>query len=467
MSDQPLQRRLEAILAADVAGYTRLMEEDTEGTVAAWKTARDDVIDPTIAAHLGRTVKLTGDGFLAEFPSVLDAVHCAIALQEKLASSPLDFRMGINLGDVLDDGKDIYGEGVNLAARLEGITDPGGICISGSVYEQVRNRIDVVYEDRGERELKNVSAPLRVYAIRMGRAGIAPNPDELAAVAGHVDSADRQRVTFCTSADETRLAMATTGDGYPLVKTGHWLTHLEHDWHSPIWHPFLTELGTRFQVTRYDARGNGLSDWSVADFGFERFVEDLEAVVDAAGLDRFALYGTSQGAPVSVAYAVRHPERVSHLILHGGYVQGRTVRGSIEEREQGEAMLTLIRHNWGKTGSPFLKAFSSLFIPTATTEQIDSLVELQRQSTTPENAANLRAAVDRFDVTNLVDRVVTPTLVAHARDDGVQPLEEGRKLAAGIRNSEFLMLDSTNHVILEHEPAWNVLFSVIRGFVLD
>ncbi len=302
-----------------------------------------------------------------------------------------------------------------------------------------------------------------------GRSG-ARDAEQAAPVAADetpAANALRQRVRFCTSKDGTRLALATTGEGFPLVRAGHWLTHLEHDWHSPVWRPFLDELGRGFRVSRYDQRGNGLSDWSATDFSLERFVEDLEAVIEAAGLETFALYGTSQGAPISIAYAVRNPERVSHLILHGGYVRGRLVRGSVEEREQGEALLTLIRHGWGKQGSPFLKAFSSMYIPDGTTEQIDSLVELQRQTTTPENAANIRAAVDSFDVAGHLESVAVPTLVVHARNDGVHPLDEGRRLAAGIGNSEFLMLESANHTILEHEPAWDVLFSGIRSFVLN
>ena len=167
MIDRSIERRLSAILAADVAGYTRLMEEDTDGTVAAWQAARDDIIDPTVDGHSGRLVKLTGDGFLVEFPTVQDAVNCAIALQRALASSTLDFRMGINLGDIIDDGRDIHGEGVNVAARLEGLAEPGGICISGGVYDQVRNRIDAVYEDMGKQQVKHVSAPVQVYAIHI------------------------------------------------------------------------------------------------------------------------------------------------------------------------------------------------------------------------------------------------------------------------------------------------------------
>ena len=177
MADQTVQRRLAAILAADVAGYTQLMEKDADGTVAAWQAARADVIRPNALDHSGKLVKLTGDGFLIEFPTVLDAVNCAIAVQKGLVISTLDFRIGVHMGDIIDDGEDIHGEGVNVAARLEGLADAGGICISGSVHEQVRNRIDVTYDDLGEKEVKNVSAPVRVYAIRLdGTPTLAPAP---------------------------------------------------------------------------------------------------------------------------------------------------------------------------------------------------------------------------------------------------------------------------------------------------
>jgi DNA-binding winged helix-turn-helix (wHTH) protein len=275
-----------------------------------------------------------------------------------------------------------------------------------------------------------------------------------------------QRVAFCRSRDGTRIAYATSGAGYPMVKAGHWLTHLEHDWHSPLWRPLLSQLGQRFSLMRYDQRGNGLSDWSVTDFALERFVEDLEAAVDAAGLSRFALYGTSQGAPIALAYARRHPDRLSRLVLHGGFVKGRLVRSGAD-REQGLALLTLIRHGWGKANSPFLKAFATLFIPDGSREQIESLAELQRLTTSPDNAAALRWAFDHFDVSDLLDGIAVPTLVIHANDDGVQPLDQGRELAAQIPGAEFLLLESRNHVLVPEEPAWPILFDRLERFILS
>ena len=161
-----MERRLAAVLISDVVDYTKRMEEDTEGTVAAWSEARDTVLKPKVAEREGRIVKFTGDGFLAEFNTVQTALECAIDLQNNLADSTLEFRMAVNLGDIIDDGEDIHGEGINIAARLEGLAEPGGICISGDVYNQVKNRVDAEYEDIGLQEVKNVAEPVKAHMVR-------------------------------------------------------------------------------------------------------------------------------------------------------------------------------------------------------------------------------------------------------------------------------------------------------------
>lgn len=299
---------------------------------------------------------------------------------------------------------------------------------------------------------------------RRGFRFVAPVEDLDNGAAGAVatsSEAQVQRVRFCRSADGTRIAYACSGAGEPVVKAGHWLTHLELDWSSPLWQPLLLELGRHAQIVRYDQRGNGLSDWEVEDFSLGSFVSDLEAVVNAAGLDRFTLYGTSQGAPIAVAYAVHHPERVRRLILQGGFVQGRLCRASAAEREQGEAYLTLMRHGWGQEGSPFLQAFSALFVPDGTAAQIQSFAELQRSTTSAENAVRLRRAVDLIDVGELLPQLRVPTLVIHSRNDGIQPLEQGRLLASGIPDAEFRVLESRNHVIVPQEPAWPLLIQAL------
>ena len=223
MSDQPVQRRLAAVLAADVAGYTRLMEEDSEGTVAAWQVARDGVIEPAIGARSGRVVKLTGDGFLAEFPTVEDAVNCAIDLQAGLLSSSLDFRIGVNLGDIIDDGRDIHGEGVNVAARIEALAEPGGLWISGSVHQEVRNKLDVGFEDQGEQVVKNVSVPVRVYRVQMERRGDAAAPaDDVAVAADKPALAVLPFDNLGGNPEEDYLADGMTEDIITALSKFHW-----------------------------------------------------------------------------------------------------------------------------------------------------------------------------------------------------------------------------------------------------
>jgi DNA-binding winged helix-turn-helix (wHTH) protein/pimeloyl-ACP methyl ester carboxylesterase len=274
-----------------------------------------------------------------------------------------------------------------------------------------------------------------------------------------------QEVHFCKASDGVRIAYALAGQGPPLVKAANWLNHLEYDWESPIWSHLLHALAAEHRLVRYDARGNGLSDWEVDELSFEAFVRDLESVVDAAQLDRFALLGISQGCAMSIAYAVRHPERVSHLVLYGGFARGRRQRGSPDDIENAAAIETLIRQGWGQENPAFRQMFTSLFMPGATAEQMQWFNDLQRMTTSPDNAVRLRRVVDDIDVTDLLAQVTTPTLVLHCRSDAVQPFEEGRRLAAGIPGAHFVALEGKNHVILESDPGWNRLLDEIGGFL--
>lgn len=275
----------------------------------------------------------------------------------------------------------------------------------------------------------------------------------------------RQEVLFCTSGNDVRIAYAKVGAGPPIVKTGNWMNHLEYDWDSPVWSHLLRWLASERQLIRYDARGNGLSDWEVQEISFDAFVRDLEAVVDAAGLDRFALFGASQGCAFSIAYAVKHPKRVSKLILYGGFARGRRIRGSATDIDQADAMLTLMRTGWGQANPAFRQVFTSLFVPGGTAEQMEWFNELQRKTTSPDNAARIRLVSDNMNIVDLLPRVVTPTLVLHCRDDAVQPFDEGRYLAANIPGARFVGLDGKNHLILESDPGWPRFKSEIESFL--
>jgi pimeloyl-ACP methyl ester carboxylesterase/DNA-binding winged helix-turn-helix (wHTH) protein len=275
----------------------------------------------------------------------------------------------------------------------------------------------------------------------------------------------QQQIHFCTACDGVRIAYASAGQGPPLIKAANWLNHLEYDWQSPVWSHLLQALARQFQLVRYDERGNGLSDWDVDDISFEAFVRDLESVVDAAGLQRFALLGMSQGCAVSIAYTVRHPERVSHLVLFGGYARGRRVRGSPEDIEKAEATLKLMRLGWGQENPAFRHIFTSLFIPGGTIEQMSWFNELQRMTTSPENAVRIRGAMNDIDVTDLLEQISVPTLVLHGYHDEVVPFEEGRLMAARISGARFVALEGRNHLLLESDPAFGRFLEEIKTFL--
>lgn len=264
----------------------------------------------------------------------------------------------------------------------------------------------------------------------------------------------RHEVRFCSAADGPHIAYAAVGDGPPVVKAGNWLNHLEYDWESPIWSHLLHWFAVRHRLIRYDARGNGLSDWDVGDVTLDSFVSDLEAVVDAAGLDTFSLFGVSQGCAVSIAYAVRHPERVKKLVLYGGFALGRRLRGQPVDAEQAEAMLTLMRTGWGQENPAFRQFFTSLFVPGATPEQMEWFNHLQRITTSAENAVKMRLVSDFMNVVDLLPKIKAPTLVLHCTEDAVQPFAEGRRIAAAIPGARFVALEGRNHLILEKDAGW-------------
>ncbi|WP_226577670.1 alpha/beta hydrolase [Acuticoccus sediminis] len=276
-----------------------------------------------------------------------------------------------------------------------------------------------------------------------------------------------QRIGFCDVPDGTKIAYATVGAGPPLLKAANWLNHLEFDWSSPIWGRSFAAIARQRTFVRYDERGCGLSDWDVDDLSFEAFVEDLEAVADRLGLERFPLLGVSQGCAVSIEYAVRHPERVSGLILVGGYAAGWRHLASAEEQARREAVLTLTELGWGTDNPAYRHIFSQTFMPDAGPGELAWFDEFQRQTTSPRNAARFQDAFGYIDVRDRLGEVRTPTIVLHSKYDQRIPLEHGRAVAAGIPDAHFVPLESRNHVLVDHEPAWRVCLDAVGQFLGD
>jgi pimeloyl-ACP methyl ester carboxylesterase/DNA-binding winged helix-turn-helix (wHTH) protein len=275
----------------------------------------------------------------------------------------------------------------------------------------------------------------------------------------------RQDIRYCTTSDGVRLAYATTGKGPPLVKASNWLTHLDFEWGSPIWRHWYTALSLHHRLVRYDERGNGMSQRDVPDVSFDTWVRDLETVVDAAGLDQFPLLGISRGGAIAIAYAVKHPERVTQLVLYGAFAAGIKHSGTPQEIEARRALTSLLRLGWGLNNPAFCKTFTCRFIPEATPEHEQWFDELQRVSTSPENAARLMERDDDIDVRPLLSQVKTPTLVIHCDRDQAVPPEKGRLLAAEIPGARYVSLPGANHLMLEEEPAWSLFLEELGLFL--
>ena len=336
----------------------------------------------------------------------------------------------------------------------------GGRIVSEAAISSRIAAVRKALGDDGKRQAMLVTVPRRGFRFVAG-------VDRQRHPPVHVRQGRRgaQSIRVARSRDGTRIAYATSGSGPPLLRSGHFLTHLELDWESPIWRPLLDRLGQSFTVTRYDQRSTGLSDPDPPSLDIERLTDDLEAVADAAGLDRFPIFAASQGVPVAITFAARHPERVSGLVLYGGYAQGRSVRGSEDERRTAEAILTIIRNGWGRAGGAFAAAFATTYMPDASKEQLDHMAKMQLASATAENAAALRDAIDRFDVTDLLGSVEAPTLILHVSEDAVHPVSQARLLAAGIPGARLHVIAGRNHVPVPHDLAWNEILSTTADFL--
>ena len=459
-----MKRQLAAIVAADMAGYSRLMERDEEGVLERQKRHRQELIDPEIAERAGRIVKTTGDGVLIEFASAHEAVRCALNIQlamirresETPAAQRISYRFGVNLGDVIFDDGDVFGDGVNVAARLQALAVPGGVCVSDIVHQTLGERLGTGFRDLGSQRVKNISRPIKVWQWSPEPGNDNETLNELAT---------QQRVRFVTSPDNTQIAWASIGKGWPILKAPNWLNHLEYEWRSPAWGPFLGELARNYRLVRFDQRGNGLSDWDPPEISVDAMLADTQAVAAAAGLDNFALLGISQGSAFSIRYAVENPTQVRCLILLGGYLRGRLRRPGQDQQKLFEVLTTMIGDGWGSPNPVYRHFFTSTFMPDGLPEATKSFDELQRIASSSEHALRIWEMNAQVDVVEIAKRVSVPTLVLHCAGDRVVPPDEGRLVAKMIPGAHFVELSGNNHVLLAGTPAFEEFFNHVSVFL--
>ncbi|UCH40271.1 MAG: alpha/beta fold hydrolase [Gammaproteobacteria bacterium] len=449
------QTKLAVILHCDVVGSTALVLKDERVAHEHIQNAFKNLSD-SISRYNGKTQEIRGDALVAVFDRASDAVGAALAFQasncEVNQTAPdeikPEMRIGIALGEVVIADSTITGAGVVLSQRLEQLANPNSVVIQGVIREAIPHRLGLHYEALGEQSVKGFDEPVRAYSVELTEnSDISPHkPQDNRQT--NIGLADQGPVRYCRSTDGVSIAHAKVGEGYPVIVGGSYMTHLEGDWNNPGWGTYIGNLAKHFEVIRYDQRGNGMSDWDDVKISFERMVDDLSAVARCYDYDKFAIFGASQAAAVSIAYAQRNPEKVSHLVLYGGFTRGRRVIGGPEAKAESEAMATLYRQWWGKDNPAIQQTMASLFMPDATPEQVESFIAFQKTGAIGENIARILEMHDSYDVAHLLDDVHIPTLVIHCVGDSVAPLSEGKLIASRIPGAEFVTLDSREHLVL-------------------
>ncbi len=462
-----MQRKLLAIVAADMAGFSRLIEKNELIILKRQKNIFNQVINPEIKKFNGKIIKTTGDGFLATFESSSNAVECSIQIQSRTNELEIEYnndericyRFGINIGDVVIDEGDIFGNSVNIASRLEAIADPGGICITCDIFENVKNLNSYKFEHLGNQYLRNIKQKIDVYKILIQNSKKIINHVEQTLT--DID----QEVRYCSSNDKTIIAYAKVGNGPPILKAPNFMSSLEHDWRSPIWAHIYRFLAKEKTLIRFDQRGNGSSDLEPLEITFNNFVEDMEAVVDDTKIDKFPILGVSQGCAVSIAYAIKFPDKVSHLILLGGFARGKGKRNDSGYLVKSKMEQTMILSGWEDENPAFRQFFASSMIPEGSKEQMESFNNIMKITTSAKNAAKISNVNDYIDVTDVLSELKVPTIIFHCTEDARVPISEGKFLAANIKNSKFVPIKSKNHILLETDQGWDLFKEEVDKFL--
>ncbi len=447
------QRRLSAILSLDVVGYSRMMQGGSGPLLKTLNTLYRDLVTSVVHANKGRVVKLLGDGALIEFPSTGRALEAAIAIQTRMRepNNPyqtperIQLRAGLHVGDVTVEGDDIFGDGVNIAARLQAAAEPGGVLVSRMFCELAGADFTDRLRGQGLHSFKGISQPIEVLSVDF--SGM-PGPETRAAFE------TTQQIQYCRTDDGVSLAWSAVGQGAPVVKAPNWVSHLELDMRNPYVAPIARSIAQHHRLIRFDARLNGLSDWRAKTCTFERFVDDLEAIFDAAEVERAPILAMSQGGAVAAAFAARRPERVSAIIMIGSFPVGRANRTAKRDVERALAMRQMMTAGWDDDYPSLRDLMAQIIVPGASEEARRTYAEDMRNMISPENMGRYRDVIDHVDIRDLLPSVQAPCLVCHATGDRMQPVEQGRLFAKGLPNARFIAYESPNHGMPENDPEW-------------
>lgn len=458
------QHRLSSILAIDVVGYSALMQRGRDELLRALDELFRSTVRPNVKAHGGRVVKLMGDGAIVEFGSARDAVLCAVSIQERMQSEAVPYqyaerlalRMGIHAGDVTVSAGDLFGEAINVAARLEAAAPEGGVLVSKLVADLAGGSLPVKFRSEGIHRFKNIEDPLQVFSIASGSENLI---QEVREDIGNED------IRFAKSDDGVRLAWTTTGEGPPLVRAPAWISRLDMDLRLPHLAHFIKSLSKSHRVVRFDARGNGLSDRDIPEMSFDQLVEDLRAVFDAAEVERAPVLGMSQGCAVAAAFAARYPDRVSGIVMIGGFPLGRAKRPAQKDRERASALQAMMKAGWDDDYPSLRDMMAELIAPLASVEDRRQFADAMRDMVTPEIISRYRTVLDDIDVTDLLPKVKVPCLVLHCDGDRMHPSDQGRLMASILPVARFVTYESPSHLPSKNDPCWPQMKSEIERFL--
>ena len=457
-------RRLAAILAIDVVGYSKMMEHKPSDALTALNLVFRTIVQPCVNEAEGRVVKLLGDGAIVEFPSAHSALVCAVTIQERMRlpnaqhnlKQPVYLRMGLHAGDVLSEDDDIFGDAVNIAARLQAESEAGGVLLSQTVAELAGGDLPFRLRGEGLRTLKNLSSPVDTMSVDFANEEITVERARIA---------ESLAVRFCKSKDGQTLAWADVGEGPPIVRAPSWISHLELVWRDPGLAHWLHSFSVGHRLVCFDARGNGLSDWQLGSISFDSLVDDLESVFDAAGVDRAPVLANSQGCAIAAAFAARAPERVSAIVMLGGFALGRAKRSSEKDRTRAKALQAMMAAGWDDEHPSLRDLLAETIVPLASADAKRRYAEDMREMISPENIGLYREVVDNIDVMSILPDVLAPCVVIHCKGDRMQPIDQGRQLAANIPNAKFIALESSNHNLTKNDPCWPLAEREIHAFL--